>query len=383
MTQERDPLKTRFTEMFDLEYPIASFSHCADTVYEVCNAGGLGVLGMGGEGGVSVEGKTNAQQLDEGIRLIKSKTSRPFGVDFLLPGSMPPGVEKMTAEDILKIIPQEQRQFVEQLRQDNDIPEYVEDFVKKIADGFTAKAVDDMLQVVFDHKVPIFAAALGSPPEIIDRLHKQGMKVISLVGKTKHVPKVIAAGADLIVAQGYDAGGHTGEIGTMSLIPQVVDAVKAQAPRIPVLAAGGIMDGRGLAAALALGAEGIWTGTIWQLSLEHYLSMQIKQRILNAEQDQTLRQKYLTGKPCRVIRNAFVDAWEKPDAPLPLGMPLQTILGGGFSGAAEGVEKWDYVVPIAGQGTGLVKKLRSCRDIIMDYVEGALEVMERFQFEEE
>jgi NAD(P)H-dependent flavin oxidoreductase YrpB (nitropropane dioxygenase family) len=381
MAEERNPLYTRFCEMFDLEYPIAAFSHCADTIYEVANAGGLGVLGMGGEGGISVEGKTNAEQLDEGIRLIKSKTSAPFAVDFLLPGSMPAGVEKMTAEDILKIIPPQQRQFVEKLRKENDIPEYIEGFVRRIAEGFTAKAVDDMLQVVFDHKVPIFAAALGSPPQIIERLHKEGMKVISLVGKTKHVPKVIAAGADVIVAQGYDAGGHTGEIGTMSLVPQIVDAVKAQAPHIPVLAAGGIMDGRGLAAALALGGEGIWTGTIWQLSLEHHLHMQVKQRILNSSQDQTLRQKYLTGKTCRVIRNAFVDAWEKPDSPPPLGMPLQTILGGGFSFAAQSVEKWDYVVPIAGQGTGMVKKLRSCRDIIMDYVEGALEVMDKFQLE--
>lgn len=385
MDQERNPLQTRFTQMFDLEYPIAAFSHCPDTIYEVCNAGGLGILGIQGMGvGVSSSGgaeKDPIEELDEALKLISSKTTRPYGVDLLLPGTMPPGIREMTAQDALNMIPEENKQFVEGLRKELGIPEFLEPHARRMMRAFNSTIVEKMLEVAFDYKVPVFAAALGSPPEMIAMLHQKGMKVVSLVGKVKHAFKAIEAGADVIVAQGYDAGGHTGEIGTFSLIPQVVDAVKAKASEIPVLAAGGIMDGRGLAAALALGAEGIWTGTIWQLSLEHHLRMQVKQKILNSSQDETLRQKFLSGKDLRAIKNKYIEVWQQPGAPKPLGMPLQAIIGGGLNLAAEEAEVWDYVVPIAGQGVGLVKKLRSCREIMMGYVEGALEVMERFQFE--
>jgi NAD(P)H-dependent flavin oxidoreductase YrpB (nitropropane dioxygenase family) len=385
MDEERNPLYTRCCEVFDLEYPIAAFSHCPDTIYEVCNAGGLGILGIQGMGvGMSSSGgagKTPAEELEEALKLITSKTSGTYGVDLLLPSELPPGIEKITVEQVMQMIPEEHKKFANQLREARHIPEYLEDKTRQILRTFNSKVINEMLDVVFDYKVPVFAAALGSPPEMISKLHKQGMKVVSLVGKVKHIKTAIDAGADMLVAQGYDAGGHTGEIGTFSLVPQVVDAVRAIAPDIPVMAAGGIMDGRGLAAALSLGADGIWTGTIWQTSLEHHLKMPMKQMILDGTQDNTLRQKYLSGKPMRVIKTPLIDAWQQPEAPKPLGMPLQMFVGGGMHSAAEEAEVWEYTVPIAGQGTGLVKKLRSCRDIMMDYVEGALDVMDKFQFE--
>jgi NAD(P)H-dependent flavin oxidoreductase YrpB (nitropropane dioxygenase family) len=390
MDGEKNPFDTRFCELFDLEYPIAAFSHCPDTIYEVCNAGGLGILGLQGMGmgaGASGVGPSAAQkkdpveELNQALRLITSKTSRPFGIDLLLPTELPAGIREMTGRDVLKLIPEDHKRFVERLRTERGMPEFLDKVAGGLMETFNMDVIRKMLQVAYDYKVPVFAAALGSPPETIAELHGHGVKVISLVGKVKHARRVIEAGADLIVAQGYDAGGHTGEIGTFSLVPQVVDAVKGYAPHIPVLAAGGIMDGRGLAASLALGADGIWTGTIWQTSLEHHLRMPMKQKILSSTQDDTLRQRYMTGKPCRVIRNSYIDEWQKPDAPKPLGMPLQMIVGGGLNAAAEEAEVWDYAVAIAGQGTGLVKRLRSCREIMMDYVEGALETMERFQFE--
>ncbi len=385
MDGEINPFQTRFCELFDLEYPIAAFSHCPDTIYEVCNAGGLGVLGLQGMGmnlGASgAQNKDPVEELDQALNLITSKTSRPFGIDLLLPTELPPGIREMTGRDVLKMIPDGHKQFVGKLRIEQGIPEFLEGLAYGLMETFNIEVIQRMLQVAFDYKVPVFAAALGSPPEMIAELHRQGMKVVSLVGKVKHAKRAIDAGADLIVAQGYDAGGHTGEIGTFSLIPQVVDAVKGYTPNTPVLAAGGIMDGRGLAAALALGADGIWTGTIWQTSLEHHLKIPMKQKILEAAQDDTLRMKYMTGKPCRVIRNSYIEEWQRPDAPKPLGMPLQMIVGGGLNAAAEEAGVWDYAVAIAGQGTGLAKKLRSCREIMMDYVEGALEVMEKFQFE--
>ena len=285
MANKRNPLHTRFCEMFDIEYPIAAFTHSADTVYEVCNAGGLGILGMGmGLAGTgSARGKTLAQHLEESIKLITSKTSKPYGVDMLLPGSLPADIGKMTASDAKKSIPDEQKRFVQRLKEEAGIPDLKgTDPGDSIFDTMSGKAINDVLEVMFEYKVPVFAAALGTPPEMVEKMHNHGMKVISLIGRVKHASRVIAAGTDIIVAQGYDAGGHTGEIGTLSLVPQVVDAVRAQAPDMPVLAAGGIMDGRGLAAALALGADGIWTGTIWQLALEHDLKMPLKQKILSA-----------------------------------------------------------------------------------------------------
>ena len=151
---------------------------------------------------------------------------------------------------------------------------------------------------------------------------------------------------------------------------------------MPVLAAGGIMDGRGLAAALALGADGVWTGTTWQIALEHDLKMPLKQNILNASQDETIRQKFLSGKTARVIKDRWVDAWLQPGAPAPLPMPLQMMVSMPITWAAEKAEKWDYTPTLSGQGVGMVKKLRSCREIMADYVNGALEVMEKFQLDE-
>ena len=222
MTNKRNPLHTRFCEMFDIEYPIAAFTHSADTVYEVCNAGGLGVLGMG-MGVGSFRGKTAAQHLEESIKLIRSKTSQPFGIDMLLPDSktMPKGIGKMSIDDARNLIPEEITQFVKQIREDAGIPEIKgTDSTQSLFGMMSGKSINDVLEVMFDYKVPVFAAALGTPPEMVERMHKHGMKVISLVGRVKHVPRVIAAGTDIIVAQGYDAGGHTGEIGTLSLVPQ-------------------------------------------------------------------------------------------------------------------------------------------------------------------
>lgn len=378
MAEERNPLKTRFCEMFDLEYPIAAFTHCPDTVYEVCNAGGIGILGIAGAG---FGEKSMAEEVEESIKLIKSHTSGAFGVDMLLPGALPPGMDEMTVDDIIKMIPEEHKQFSKKLREKYNLKDLLVKTADQALNAFAGEGMKETLEVIFDHKVPVFAAALGSPIDLMAKFHKEGMKVISLIGRVRHVSSVLAAGADVIVAQGYDAGGHTGEIGTLSLVPQVVDAVREKAPHVPVLAAGGIMDGRGLAAALSLGAEGIWSGTIWQISLEHDIEMPIKQRILNASQDETLRQKFHTGKTARIISDKYVDEWQQPGAPPSIGMPLQTIISGAISRAARESEEWEMLPTFAGQGTGMFRNLKSCRDIMMHYVEGALEVMERFQFE--
>jgi len=364
--------------MFDLEYPIAAFTHCPDTVYEVCNAGGIGILGIAGAG---FGEKSMAEEVEESIKLIKSHTSGAFGVDMLLPGILPPGMDEMTVDDIIKMIPDEHKQFYLKLREKYNLKDLLVEKADQALNSLAGKGMKETLEVVFDYKVPVFAAALGSPIDLMAKFHKEGMKVISLVGRVRHVSSVLAAGADVIVAQGYDAGGHTGEIGTLSLVPQVVDLVREKAPDVPVLAAGGIMDGRGLAAALSLGAEGIWSGTIWQISLEHDLEMPLKQKILNASQDETLRQKFHTGKTARIIANKYVDEWQRPEAPPSIGLPLQLIISGAIAEAAQEVEEWEMMPTYAGQGTGMFRNLKSCRDIMMHYVEGALEAMEKFQFE--
>jgi NAD(P)H-dependent flavin oxidoreductase YrpB (nitropropane dioxygenase family) len=310
-------MRTRVADMLGVEFPICAFSHCRDVVAAVSNAGGFGVLGAVAH---------SPERLETELSWIEEHAGgRPYGVDLLLPpkyvGADQGGID---SQQVGELLPEEHRQFVDDLLSRYGIPASTEE--KRQPSGglnISPKGYEPLLDVVFDHHIRLIASALGSPPpELVTRAHDNDVLVAALAGTTAHARQHAAAGVDLIVAQGTEAGGHTGQVATMVLVPDVVDAV---AP-LPVLAAGGIARGRQIAASLALGAEGVWCGSVWLTTEEAETPPVVKDKFLAATSSDTVRSRSLTGKPARMLRTAWTDEWERADSPDPLGMPLQTAL---------------------------------------------------------
>jgi NAD(P)H-dependent flavin oxidoreductase YrpB (nitropropane dioxygenase family) len=359
-----------------VEFPILAFSHCRDVVAAVSNAGGFGVLGAVAH---------TPEQLEIDLHWIEQHTSgRPYGVDLLLPmkyeGADQGGLDR---EAVRQLLPAEQQQFV-----DGILARY---HVAALPEGAGAShnplgnvspaGYGPLLDVAFAHRIRLIASALGPPPpQVIERAHASSVLVAALAGTRAHAERHQAAGVDLIVAQGTEAGGHTGEIGTMVLVPDVVDAV---AP-IPVLAAGGIGSGRQIAAALALGAEGVWCGSVWLTTEEAETHPAVKQKFVQAASTDTIRSRSLTGKPARMLRSAWTDEWERNDAPKPLPMPLQSALvaeaqlriareaGKAGTGANQLA---NYFV---GQVVGRMDRVRPARQVVLDMVTEYADIAQRF-----
>ncbi len=321
-------MKTAITEMFGIDVPILAFTHCRDVVAAVTKAGGMGVLGAVAH---------TPEQLEIDLKWIEDEVGgRPYGVDLIVPakyaGSDNGG---LTMADIVGLIPDEHRQFVARLMEKYDVPPLPDDErgassrsggdLSGTAAPFSAAQADPLLEIALAHQPRLLVNALGPPPaHMIDRVKEEGRLIGALAGKAQHAERHVAAGVDLIIAQGAEAGGHTGEVGTMVLIPEIVDAV---AP-VPVLGAGGIGRGRQMAAAMALGAQGVWCGSVWLTTDEAETHPVVKQKFLAATSSDTLRSRSLTGKPARQLRSAWTDEWDDPANPRPLGMPLQPILVG-------------------------------------------------------
>ncbi|WP_428340083.1 NAD(P)H-dependent flavin oxidoreductase [Mycobacterium sp.] len=310
-------MRTRVADMLGVEFPICAFSHCRDVVAAVSNAGGFGVLGAVAH---------SPERLETELSWIEEQTAgRPYGVDLLLPpkyvGAERGGIDSTQVEELL---PEEHRRFVDDLLSRYGVPASTAE--KRQQSGglnISPKGYEPLLDVVFAHRIRLIASALGSPPpELVTRAHHNDVLVAALAGTTAHARQHASAGVDLIVAQGTEAGGHTGQVATMVLVPDVVDAV---AP-VPVLAAGGIARGRQIAASLALGAEGVWCGSVWLTTEEAETPQVVKDKFLAATSSDTIRSRSLTGKPARMLRTAWTDEWERADSPDPLGMPLQTAL---------------------------------------------------------
>lgn len=355
-----DPLRTRLCDMLGIQFPIVAFSHCKDVVAEITNAGGLGVLG---------EVARTPDEIAKDIAWLRQRVGdRPFGVDLLIPESVPAGG---TIEELEKQIPAEHRQFMRSLRDKYGV-----------ADRPTSQSHESLqtqeyarkqLDVVLSCRVPVFASGLGNPAFVLEAAHAQGSKVFGLVGKTRQARREIEAGVDVVVAQGADAGGHTGPIGTFSLVPQVVDV----AGDTPVLAAGGVGTGRHLAAALCLGASGVWTGSIWVASQESDADMVVKEKMLAATEDDTIVSKCYTGKTARQLKTAWTLAWEEPDAPKFLPMPLQGILVREFVQQAEEQQVVPLMGTPVGQVVGIIHQIKPARQILLDMVAEALDVFDR------
>lgn len=368
-------MRTSATDLLDIEFPILAFSHCRDVVAAVTNAGGMGVLG-----GVA----HTPEQLDIDLTWIEEQTKgRPFGVDLLLPqkyaGSDEGGLDRAT---LAALLPAEQRAFVDELMARYDVPPLPDDEAGgPLGAGLQVdpRGYEPLLDVAFAHRLGLFASALGAPPApVVERCKVAGVPVAALAGAPAHASRHKAAGVDLIVAQGGEAGGHTGEIGTMVLVPQVVDAV---APT-PVLAAGGIATGRQVAAAFALGAAGVWCGSVWLTTEEAETQPVVKQKFLHATSADTVRSRSITGKPARMLRTAWTDEWASPDNPDPLPMPLQTMLVGeaqariARASGRPGSGAEQLATYFVGQVVGQMDKVRPARHVVLDMVEEFIETVQ-------
>lgn len=359
------PLHTPLCDKLGIEYPVVAFTHCKDVAVAVINAGGFAVLG---------EALHTPDEIAADIKWIRERIGgKPFGIDLVLPASMP--AEKSVAE-LLAMIPQEQRDFEQHIKQKYNVPD------PKIAPnihvwgGLDQKRAMDQLEVIFDERVPVFASGLGSPAFLLQRAHELGIQVWGLVGKPRQAKRQIEAGTDVIIAQGFDAAGHTGNIGTFSIVPQVVDA--ARGTGVPVIAAGGVTTGRHLAAALALGADGVWTGSLWLTSRESDLNMPLKERLLEAETEDTMYSNCISGYTMRTTRSPWHDEWMSDAAPEVLKPPLQMILSSNYIQGSLDYQRKDLMTEAAGQGIHYIKEMKPARQILSDIVEEALDVFDRF-----
>ncbi len=375
-------MQTAITEMLGIEFPIFAFSHCRDVVAAVSKAGGLGVLGAVAH---------TPEQLEIDLKWIEDEVGDlPYGVDLIVPAKYA-GDEQggYTLEDIAKLIPAEHQEFVEDILKRYEVPDLPVDEdvtggrnLRRAGGGaapFSAAAAGPQLDIALAHRTAFVANALGPPPQfLIDRVKEEGRLVGALAGKAVHAERHVQAGVDIIIAQGYEAGGHTGEIGTMVLIPEVVDAV---AP-VPVLAAGGIGRGRQMAAAMALGAQGVWCGSVWLTTDEAETHPVVKEKMLAATSADTQRSRSITGKHARMLKSAWTEEWDRPDKPDPLGMPLQPILTAvaqmrinrAANTPGSGAEKLaNYYV---GQIVGTMNQRKTSRQVVFDMIDEFIEATE-------
>ncbi|MGH9197486.1 MAG: nitronate monooxygenase, partial [Acidimicrobiia bacterium] len=311
-------MRTRLTELFGIKYPIFAFSYMSPVVAAVTRAGGLGVLGAV---------RFTPEELENELKWLDDQVDgKPYGVDVVIPVSSAAsgmGDDDDLAEKLREMIPKAHREFVDQLLEKYDVPPAAADSTpNRDLLGWVEGTARSQVDVALQHKISLLVSALGPPPtDVVENLHSHGVKVGALVGSADHARNQVTNGADIIIASGTEAGGHTGEVATMVLVPDVVDAVD-----VPVLAAGGIGSGRQMAAALALGAEGVWTGSVWLSTEEAGVAPTLQDELLKATSRDTIRSRAMTGKPARLLKTRWVEEWESKDSPGPLPMPLQYML---------------------------------------------------------
>ncbi|MFG2073889.1 NAD(P)H-dependent flavin oxidoreductase [Nonomuraea maritima] len=363
-------MRTRVTDMFGIELPIFAFSHCRDVVAAVSRAGGMGVLGA--LYFTPDELETELAWIDDHV------DGRPYGVDVVMPASYA-GADFPADELVGRLqtmIPEGHRAFVENLLTRHGVPELAADADPgRVLLGWTDATARPQVEVALRHPIALLANALGPPPaDVVKLAHDHGVKVAALASTPRHALKQVEVGVDVVVAQGTEAGGHTGEISTMVLIPQVVDAVD-----VPVLAAGGIGNGRQMAAGMALGAEGVWTGSLW-LTVEEADTPEIaRRRILQATSRDTVRSRSWTGKPARLLRNEWTEAWESQESPGTLPMPLQFMLVSDALRRIGRSEAAELATFPAGQIIGIMNQVRSAKDVVFGLVEEYGDALERLE----
>jgi NAD(P)H-dependent flavin oxidoreductase YrpB (nitropropane dioxygenase family) len=362
-------MRTDICDQLGIEFPIFAFSHCRDVVAAVSRAGGFGVLGAVGFQPDQLE--VELAWLDEHVG------DRPYGVDIVIPDTYAGMDLDMTPDELeaemAKHVPQEHRDFGAKVLADHGVPGLPPDEKHRELLGWTAVTAAPQVEVILRHdKVSLVANALGTPPAgVVEQLQSSRKLVGALCGSVRHALRHKEAGLDFVVCQGTEGGGHCGEVASMVLWPQVIDAV---AP-IPVLAAGGIGNGRQVAAALAMGAAGAWTGSLWLTVEEADVPPAQMQTYVEATSHDTVRSRSFTGKPCRMLRNDWTEAWEGPDSPGPLPMPLQMMValdavqrGHRYPEAAKDVN----FNPV-GQVVGMMNRVERSADVVQRLVDEYLD----------
>ncbi len=365
-------MQTDLAKQLGIEFPIFAFTHCRDVVVAVSKAGGLGVLGAVGFTPEQLE--VELDWIDEHIG------DHPYGVDIVIPGKyegMGATDADQLEEELKALIPDHHREFVQKLLAEHNVPELPEEERMRELIGFGTAIAGPQADIALRHeKVALLANALGTPPaDVIERVHAAGKKIAALCGSASQATRHKAAGVDVIIAQGTEGGGHTGEIGSMVLWPEVLDALGDT----PMLAAGGIGSGRQMAAALAMGAQGVWTGSLWLTVEEADVPPAQMQSLFEATSKDTLRSRSWTGKPCRMLRNEWTDAWEAEGNPEPLGMPMQFMV---TSNAVQRSHKYpeqakDVQFNPVGQIVGRMNKVRPTRDVMFDLVSECIDASDR------
>ena len=372
-------MNSKICEMLDIEFPLVAFTHCRDVVVAVSKAGGCGVLGAVG---------MSPEQLEQELKWIDEHIDgKPYGVDVLIPNKMVGKDEKFDAEKLVGMIPQEYADFRADVLENHDIPSPELRTIDTGGSGFAANTQSGgakaLLDVAFNHPIKLIANALGVPPDWMLKMGKDNdVKVAALLGTAQHAINQVEAGVDILVVSGTEAGGHCGSVSTMVLIPEVYEAIQPYGD-VPILAAGGIVTGKQMAAAMTMGASGAWCGSVWLTTVESEIHPIVKEKMLQASSSDTVRSRSRTGKHSRQLVSPWTDAWESDKAPDPLPMPLQPMVAepalakvnklaeGGHDGAKGLATHW------VGQGVGLMNASISASDVVQEFKEDFITAYER------
>ena len=373
-------MESRICEMLGIEFPLVAFTHSRYVVAEVSKAGGFGVLGAA---------SMTPEQLEAELTWIDENIDgKPYGVDLIVPNKFIGKGDNTTPDGMIAMLPDEHKNFAEKILRAHDIDaEGVDDAARRetmvFSDNLTLEGAKKHLDIAFSHPIKLIANALGVPPREMMELGKQhGVAVAALVGAKSHAINQVQAGVDILVVAGGEAGGHCGEVSTMVLVPEIFEAIQDHGDT-PILAAGGIVTGRQMAACMAMGASGVWTGSVWLTTTEAETAPVVKEKMLAASSSDTVRARSRTGKHSRQLRSPWTDAWEREDAPDPLAMPLQSLISepalgkverlseGGHRGAQDLATYW------VGQGVGLMNASQSVRNVVYDFKEDFINAHER------
>ena len=372
-------MNSRLCDELGIEFPLFAFSHCRDVIAAVTNAGGFGVLGAAGHSPATLDIELN--WIDERVG------GKSYGVDLLVPTSMDSKEQALSARELEDRIPEEHKRYIAELlaRHDIDTGDLWDDSVHDgVGDNMREVGAGKILDAAFAHPVKLVVNALGVPPDFMfDRSRAKGIKVGALAGAKEHAVKHAEAGVDVIIVAGTEAGGHCGEVSTMVLLPEVLDALASYGGRSHVVAAGGIVTGRQMAACMAMGAAGVWTGSVWLTTAEAETLPVVKEKMLAANSRQTVRSRSRTGKYTRQLKSAWTDAWTAEEAPDPLPMPLQGVLAGAAFRKINKLAQSDHagarqlVNYYVGQGVGLMNETVSARTVVFNFMQDFADAAER------
>ncbi|MGM5030422.1 nitronate monooxygenase [Tardiphaga sp. 862_B3_N4_1] len=369
-------MKSPICEMLGIAFPLLAFSHCRDVVAAVSRAGGFGVLGATAH---------SPETLEQELRWIDDHVDgKPYGIDVLIPENISTAGEKdVTWKSLERRITPEHRAFTKNLLKKYGVDLKITEVSSDQPQPFDGETALRLLDVSFNHPIRLIANALGVPPKAMIEMGKaHGVPVAALVGAKEHAIRQVAAGVDILVAQGTEAGGHCGEVSTMVLVPEVIKAIKPMR-EVPVLAAGGIMTGRQMAGCMAMGAAGVWTGSVWLATTESETSEIFREKMIAASSRDAIRSKGRTGKPARQLRSVWTDAWDRgEDSPGALPMPLQSLISRDAfasidrSAAAGNAQARDLVSYFVGQGVGLIDSVKSAGAVVQEFKEDFAEAAE-------